>query len=201
MPKGSPKYSGNSSAHFITPMPFSLCMPTSMDFSFAEADIPLQQRPELDRWILSELNSLIKTWMRITTTMSLPKQAEPFPILWMNTSATGTSGFHAGDSGKETILRIRSPPTRPCTIVSKPSPSLLLRSHLSLQKRSTRDLNSASKKSAAESVHLTAFPTADLQSSTNHSKKEWSLPRKFLQWFYPFVKKPTSASASHSIRS
>ncbi|WP_417362237.1 isoleucine--tRNA ligase [Galbibacter sp.] len=29
-------------------------------FSYQEADIPLEQRPEIDRWILSELNSLIQ---------------------------------------------------------------------------------------------------------------------------------------------
>ncbi|MFC4741053.1 isoleucine--tRNA ligase [Flavobacterium ponti] len=30
------------------------------NFTFAEAEIPLEERPEIDRWILSELNSLIK---------------------------------------------------------------------------------------------------------------------------------------------
>jgi isoleucyl-tRNA synthetase len=29
-------------------------------FSYAEAEIPLEERPEIDRWILSELNTLIK---------------------------------------------------------------------------------------------------------------------------------------------
>ncbi|MDG1039739.1 MAG: isoleucine--tRNA ligase, partial [Polaribacter sp.] len=30
------------------------------NFTYSEADIPLNERPEIDRWILSELNSLIK---------------------------------------------------------------------------------------------------------------------------------------------
>ena len=30
------------------------------NFSFAEAEIPLEERPEIDRWVLSELNSLVK---------------------------------------------------------------------------------------------------------------------------------------------
>ncbi len=30
-------------------------------FNYAEAEIPLHERPEIDRWILSELNTLIKT--------------------------------------------------------------------------------------------------------------------------------------------
>ena len=30
------------------------------EFTYAEAEIPLQERPEIDRWILSELNTLIK---------------------------------------------------------------------------------------------------------------------------------------------
>ena len=34
---------------------------TNIDgFSYSEADIPLKERPEIDRWILSELNSLIQ---------------------------------------------------------------------------------------------------------------------------------------------
>src|SRR5690606_6935913 len=31
------------------------------NFSYKEADIPLAERPEIDRWILSELNTLIQT--------------------------------------------------------------------------------------------------------------------------------------------
>ena len=30
-------------------------------FTYAEAEVPLEKRPEIDRWILSELNTLIKT--------------------------------------------------------------------------------------------------------------------------------------------
>lgn len=30
------------------------------NFTYAEADIPLEERPEIDRWVLSELNSLVK---------------------------------------------------------------------------------------------------------------------------------------------
>ncbi|WP_430905952.1 isoleucine--tRNA ligase [Maribacter sp. 2-571] len=30
-------------------------------FDYSEAEVPLEQRPEIDRWIISELNSLIKT--------------------------------------------------------------------------------------------------------------------------------------------
>ncbi|MEQ8907694.1 MAG: isoleucine--tRNA ligase [Vicingaceae bacterium] len=31
------------------------------EFKYEEADIPLEERPEIDRWVLSKLNSLIKT--------------------------------------------------------------------------------------------------------------------------------------------
>ncbi len=31
------------------------------NFTYSEAEIPLEERPEIDRWILSELNTLIKT--------------------------------------------------------------------------------------------------------------------------------------------
>ena len=30
-------------------------------FKYAEAEVPLDERPEIDRWILSELNTLIQS--------------------------------------------------------------------------------------------------------------------------------------------
>ena len=29
------------------------------NFSYSEADVPLNERPEIDRWVLSELNTLV----------------------------------------------------------------------------------------------------------------------------------------------
>jgi isoleucyl-tRNA synthetase len=58
-------------------------------FTYAEADVPMNKRPELDRWILSLLNSLIKRLPRVTKPTSPPAPDVLFPISWAKTSATG----------------------------------------------------------------------------------------------------------------
>ena len=39
---------------------FFSCMLILMDLNYSEEEIPLEERPEIDRWIISELNTLIK---------------------------------------------------------------------------------------------------------------------------------------------
>jgi isoleucyl-tRNA synthetase len=47
-------------------------------FKYDEAEIPLKERPEIDQWIISELNTLIKDVDKLTT--SLQKQLVLFLI-------------------------------------------------------------------------------------------------------------------------
>ena len=44
----------------IRPIPSSRCMPTSTASIPTHPQVPVSKRPEIDRWILSELHSLIR---------------------------------------------------------------------------------------------------------------------------------------------
>ena len=46
--------------HFIIPIPFFALYANIDNFDFSEKIIPHDEKPELDRWIISELNTLIK---------------------------------------------------------------------------------------------------------------------------------------------
>jgi isoleucyl-tRNA synthetase len=50
--------------HYIIPTSFLHCTQTWMDLLLKEAPVPLAERPEIDRWILSSLNTLIKNVTR-----------------------------------------------------------------------------------------------------------------------------------------
>ena len=50
-------------------------------FKYEEADIAIENRPEIDRWILSELNTLIKKQMLFIQIMSRQRRRGVFSIL------------------------------------------------------------------------------------------------------------------------
>jgi isoleucyl-tRNA synthetase len=54
-------------------------------FNYGEDDIPVNERPEIDRWILSELNSLIQLWMSHTALLSQRVPDVPYRSLLTNT--------------------------------------------------------------------------------------------------------------------
>jgi isoleucyl-tRNA synthetase len=61
-----------------------VCMLISTDFIW-EAEIPLKERPEIDQWIISELNTLIKDVDGFMLTTSLQKQLVLFLISYRKT--------------------------------------------------------------------------------------------------------------------
>jgi isoleucyl-tRNA synthetase len=54
-------------------------------FKYEEAEIPLKERPEIDQWIISELNTLIKDVDGFMLTTSLQKQLVLFLISYRKT--------------------------------------------------------------------------------------------------------------------
>jgi isoleucyl-tRNA synthetase len=54
-------------------------------FKYDEAEIPLKERPEIDQWIISELNTLIKDVDGFMLTTSLQKQLVLFLISYRKT--------------------------------------------------------------------------------------------------------------------
>jgi hypothetical protein len=76
-------------------------------FKYDEAEIPLKERPEIDQWIISELNTLIKDVDGFYADMSLQKQLVLFLISYRKTWVTGTLDCAEDVSGKENMHKIK----------------------------------------------------------------------------------------------
>ena len=127
-------------------------------FEYKEADIPFEQRPEIDRWILSELNSLILEVEKDYESYEPTKAGRAIGTFvdahlsnwyvrlsrrrfWKsNGSDDKTSAYQTLYTCLDTIARLISP------IAPFFSEQLY------------RDLNEVTHRDSAESVHLTTFP-------------------------------------------
>ena len=130
-------------------------------FDYSQADIDIKERPEIDRWILSELNSLIlevdNAYQSYEPTRAGRAIAEFVDAhlsnwyvrlsrrrFWKSEDNTDKlSAYQTLYTCLETVARLSSP------IAPFFSEQLY------------RDLNNVTGRNAAESVHLTDFPVAD----------------------------------------
>jgi len=130
-------------------------------FEYKEADIPFEQRPEIDRWILSELNSLIAevdddfaSYEPTKAGRAIGNFVDAHLSNWYvrlsrrrfwksNGSEDKTSAYQTLYTCLETLSRLISP------IAPFFAEQLY------------RDLNNVTHRNSPESVHLTTFPTFD----------------------------------------
>ncbi len=130
-------------------------------FEYKEADIPFEQRPEIDRWILSELNSLIAevdndlaNYEPTKAGRAIGNFVDAHLSNWYvrlsrrrfwksNGSEDKTSAYQTLYTCLETLARLISP------IAPFFAEQLY------------RDLNNVTHRSSVESVHLTTFPTVN----------------------------------------
>ena len=130
-------------------------------FEYKEADIPFEQRPEIDRWILSELNSLVAevdsdlaSYEPTKAGRAIGNFVDAHLSNWYvrlsrrrfwksNGSDDKTSAYQTLYTCLETLARLISP------IAPFFAEQLY------------RDLNNVARRSSAESVHLTTFPTVN----------------------------------------
>jgi isoleucyl-tRNA synthetase len=130
-------------------------------FEYKEADIPFEKRPEIDRWILSELNSLIievekdyETYEPTKAGRAIGNFVDAHLSNWYvrlsrrrfwksNGSDDKTSAYQTLYTCLDTLARLISP------IAPFFSEQLY------------RDLNAVTHRDNAESVHLTRFPKAN----------------------------------------
>ncbi len=130
-------------------------------FEYKEADIPFEQRPEIDRWILSELNSLVAevdndlaNYEPTKAGRAIGNFVDAHLSNWYvrlsrrrfwksNGSDDKTSAYQTLYTCLETLARLISP------IAPFFAEQLY------------RDLNNVTRRSSAESVHLTTFPTVN----------------------------------------
>ncbi len=130
-------------------------------FTYAEADIPLNERPEIDRWILSELNTLIKEvdalyadYEPTRATRAISDFAQENLSNWY--VRLSRRRFWKGEYEADKIAAYQTLYTCLITIAKLMAPVAPFYAD-----RLYKDLVSVTGKENKESVHLTDFPVAN----------------------------------------
>ncbi|PIB33042.1 isoleucine--tRNA ligase [Gaetbulibacter sp. 5U11] len=135
---------------------------TNLDkFSYAEAEIPLAERPELDRWILSELHTLIQKVDQCYAEYEPTKAARAISDFTQDYVSNwfvrlSRRRFWKGDYQTDKISAYQTLYTCMVTIAKLGAPIAPF-----FMDKLYLDLNSVTKKEAFESVHLAEFPKFD----------------------------------------
>ena len=130
-------------------------------FDYKENDLPYADRPEIDRWILSELNSLIITVDRAYSEYE-PTRAGRAIADFVDAHLSNwyvrlsRRRFWRSDDDKDKLSAYQTLYTCLETVARLSSPIAPF-----FSEQLYRDLNNATGKNNAESVHLTDFPVAD----------------------------------------
>ncbi|SIS39925.1 Isoleucyl-tRNA synthetase [Zobellia uliginosa] len=130
-------------------------------FDYSEAEIPLNERPEIDRWILSELHSLIKTvdeayadYEPTKATRAISDYVQENLSNWYVRLCRRR--FWKGSYEKDKISAYQTLYTCLETVAKLSAPVAPF-----FMDRLYKDLTNTTKKEAFESVHLAEFPKYD----------------------------------------
>ncbi|EAR13674.1 isoleucyl-tRNA synthetase [Polaribacter irgensii 23-P] len=132
---------------------------TNIDgFSYKEADVPLEERPELDRWVLSELHTLIHkvdTFYSEYEPTRAARAISDFTQDYLSNWYVRLSRrrFWKGDYQADKISAYQTLYICMNTIAKLAAPIAPF-----FMDRLYQDLNSVTKKEASESIHLSDFP-------------------------------------------
>ncbi|WOD44716.1 isoleucine--tRNA ligase [Hwangdonia lutea] len=135
---------------------------TNLDnFTYSEADIPLDERPEIDRWILSELHTLIKKvdvfyadYEPTKAARAISNFTQDYVSNWF--VRLSRRRFWKGDYLQDKISAYQTLYTCMETIAKLGAPIAPF-----FMDRLYLDLNAVTKKESFESVHLAEFPKFD----------------------------------------
>ncbi|MDB4098414.1 isoleucine--tRNA ligase [Polaribacter sp.] len=132
---------------------------TNIDgFSYEEADIPLEKRPELDRWILSELHTLINKVDKFYEAYEPTRAARAISDFTQDYVSNwyvrlSRRRFWKGDYQTDKISAYQTLYTCMNTIAKLGAPIAPF-----FMDRLYQDLNAVTKKETSESIHLSDFP-------------------------------------------
>ena len=135
---------------------------TNIDgFSYEEADIPLEKRPELDRWILSELHTLIHKVDKFYEAYEPTRAARAISDFTQDYLSNwyvrlSRRRFWKGDYQTDKISAYQTLYSCMNTIAKLASPIAPF-----FMDRLYQDLNSVTGKETSESIHLSDFPVYD----------------------------------------
>jgi len=128
------------------------------NFSFAEPEVPLEERPEIDRWILSELNTLIKDVDTFYAEYEPTRAARAISDFVQENLSNWyvrlcRRRFWKGEYAQDKIAAYQTLYTCLVTVAKLSAPIAPF-----FMDRLYKDLTQASQKDAFESVHLADFP-------------------------------------------
>ncbi len=131
------------------------------EFTYAEEPVPLKDRPEIDRWILSELNSLIKTVDKAYGDYEPTKATRAISYYVQENLSNWyvrlcRRRFWKGDYQQDKISAYQTLYTCLETVAKLSAPVAPF-----FMDRLYKDLTAATKKENFESVHLAEFPAYD----------------------------------------
>lgn len=131
------------------------------NFTYAEADVPLDERPEIDRWILSELHSLIKSvdqyygdYEPTKATRAISDFVQEFLSNWYVRLCRRR--FWKGEYEQDKISAYQTLYTCMLTVAKLSAPVAPF-----FMDRLYKDLTQTTQKESFESVHLAEFPVSD----------------------------------------
>ena len=131
------------------------------NFTYAEDEIAIEKRPEIDRWVLSELNTLIKNVEKFYEEYEPTKAARAIQdFVSENVSnwfvRLSRRRFWKGEYGQDKISAYQTLYTCMVTVAKLASPIAPF-----FMDNLYKDLTNVSGKENFESIHLTSFPTYD----------------------------------------
>lgn len=131
------------------------------EFSYAEADIPLNDRPEIDQWILSELHTLIKNVDEAYGDYEATKAARMISDFVQENLSNwyvrlSRRRFWKGDYQQDKISAYQTLYTCLVTVAKLSAPIAPF-----YMDRLYKDLDATTQKEGFESVHLAEFPAYD----------------------------------------
>jgi isoleucyl-tRNA synthetase len=135
---------------------------TNLDnFSYSEADVPLEKRPEIDRWILSELHTLIQKVDEYYADYEPTKAARAISDFTQDYLSNwyvrlSRRRFWKGDYQQDKISAYQTLYQCMITVAKLGAPIAPF-----FMDKLYLDLNSVTKKEMFESVHLANFPVFD----------------------------------------
>jgi isoleucyl-tRNA synthetase len=148
------------------------------NFKYAEKEIPLENRPEIDRWILSKLNSLIKSVDANYADYEPTKAGREIEEFVLNHLSNWyvrlcRRRFWKGEYSEDKIAAYQTLFTclEAISILSAPIAPFF-------SDKLFRDLNTVSKKHAVNSVHLADFPVANEKVIDTYLEEKMMLAQK-----------------------
>jgi len=174
------------------------CLYANIDgFTYAEADIEHEQRPEIDRWILSELNTLMTSVDKSYSEYE-PTRAGRLIQEFVTENLSNwyvrlcRRRFWKGEYEQDKISAYQTLFTCLVNVAKMASPIAPF-----FTDRLYKDLLDATELPTEESVHLTLFPQANQALIDSDLEKRMQMAQNITSMVLSFVKKKNCAYVSH----